>query len=56
MAKIVSVNHKTYGKTELNVERVIAVVPEKNMLLFEDVCWVLIEEDFDKVYEAWKDL
>jgi hypothetical protein len=56
MAKIVSVNHTRYGKTELNVERVIAVVPEKNMLLFEDVYWVLSEEDFDKVYEEWKEL
>ena len=56
MAKIVSVNHARYGKTELNVNHVIAVVPEKKMLLFEDVYWVLSEECFNKVYEAWKEL
>ena len=56
MTKIVKVNVTSpkYGETELNVERVIAVIPSKKRILFEDVYWDLSEEDFKKVYEAWK--
>ena len=56
MAKIISVNveHPRYGETEVNVERVIAVIPEKRRVLFEDVYWDLDDKNFKKLYQAWK--
>ena len=54
MAKIVKVTHPTYGETELNVERAMAVVPKRKMLLYGNVWWSLNEVDFDKFYKAWK--
>ena len=53
MANIVKLKHPHYGEVELNVDRVIAVVPEKHQLLFEDVYWPLAPEEFAKVYEVW---
>lgn len=53
---IVTVNHPVYGVTELNVERVIAICPEKRRVLFERVVWELNEEDFQKVAEAWREM
>lgn len=53
MANIVKLKHPRYGDIELNVDRVIAVVPESHQLLFEDVYWPLESEEFDKVYEVW---
>lgn len=52
---IIEVKHPTYGKTELNVERIIAICPEKKLVLFEDVYWPLSEEDFNKVADAWRE-
>ena len=56
MAKIISVNvtHPNYGVTEVNVERIIAVIPDKRMVLFEDVYWDLDKENFEVLYKAWK--
>ncbi len=56
MNKIVSVTHPNYGKCELDVERVIALVPTKNILLFEYTFWILNDEDFKKVSEVWHKL
>ena len=59
MAKIIKIDVASpanYGEVELNVERVIAVIPRKRWLLFEDVFWKLDEENFNKVYEVWKQL
>ena len=53
---IVEVNHPEYGKTELNVERVIAICPLKRWILFENVSWPLSQADFDKVADAWRDM
>lgn len=53
MAKIVKLNHSVYGNIELNIDRVIAVVPEKCLLLFERYCWNLEPHEFAKVYEVW---
>lgn len=53
---IVEVNHPTYGKTELNVERVIAICPLKRWILFEDCYWPLEQADFDKVADAWREM
>lgn len=54
MRKIVKLNHPLYGKIELNIDKVIAVVPEKHQLLFEAVRWDLKPEEFAKVYEVWQ--
>lgn len=56
MARIieVEVNQPNYGKVELNVSKIIAVVPQRRMLIFECVVWYLSQEDFDRVYKAWK--
>ena len=53
---IVEVNHPIYGKTELNVARVIGICPHKNWVLFEQVYWPLNEADFIKVAQAWREL
>lgn len=53
---VIEVNHPTYGKTELNVERVIGICPENRWILFEEVYWPLSKEDFDKVAEAWREM
>lgn len=45
-----------YGICKLDVDRVIALVPEKNMLLFERAYWVLNDKDFNKVSEVWHKL
>lgn len=52
---IIEVNHPDYGKTELNVERVIAICPQKRWILFENVYWSLSQADFDKVAKAWRE-
>ena len=52
---IIEVNHPTYGKTELNVERIIGICPQKRWILFEEVYWPLNEEDFLKVADAWRE-
>jgi hypothetical protein len=54
MRKIVEVTHTTYGKTELNVDKVIAVCPKTCRILFDNVYWTLSKADFDKVYKVWK--
>ena len=54
MRRIVKLNHPLYGKVELNIDKVIAVVPEKHQLLFEAVRWDLAPEEFAKVYEVWQ--
>lgn len=53
---IVEVNHPIYGKTELNVARVIGICPHKSWVLFEQVYWPLNEADFIKVAQVWRDL
>ena len=37
----------------LNVDKVIAIVRSKNMIIFEAVTWTLSEEDFNKVWDLW---
>ena len=55
MSKVkLHVEHPNYGDVELNVDRVIAVSPEKHILIFEEVLWHLDAENFAKVYEVWK--
>lgn len=53
---IIEVNHPEYGKTELNVERVIGICPQKRWILFESVYWPLSQADFDKVADAWREM
>ena len=53
---VVKVDHLYYGKTELRVEKVIAICPDQHLLLFEDVKWKLSAEDFDKVAKEWRKL
>jgi hypothetical protein len=53
---IVEVNHPVYGKTELNVKRIIAICPQKRWILFEECYWPLSQKDFDKVAEKWRAL
>ena len=56
MAKIISIKVACpdYGVTEVNVERIIAVIPDKRRVLFEDVYWDLDKENFEILYKAWK--
>ncbi len=56
MNKTVRVTEPHYGVCWLDVDRVIALVPEKNMLVFEQVYWTLSKEDFNKVSEVWHKL
>lgn len=56
MNSIVTVITPYYGECELDVNRIIALVPEKRELLFESTYWILNQEDFDKVYELWHTL
>ena len=53
---IVIVDHPVYGKTHLNVARVIAICPQKRWILFEEVYWELKESDYIKVAQAWQEL
>ena len=53
---IIEVNHPEYGKTKLNVERVIGICPQKRWILFESVYWPLSQADFDKVAETWREM
>jgi len=54
--KAVLVNEPHYGICWLDVDRVIALVPEKRWLLFEGVRWELDEHDFKKVSDVWHQL
>ena len=57
MNRIVRVaKHCPYMECELDVERVIALVPKENKLLFEYTFWTLNDEDFKKVSEVWHKL
>jgi len=56
MSRVVKVTESHYGECELDVERVIALVPAKNMLLFEYAIWKLNDEDFRKVADVWRKL
>ena len=53
MNSIVTVTTPYYGECKLDVNRIIALEQEKKKLLFESTCWILNQEDFDKVYELW---
>jgi len=54
MDRIVTITHPQYGECELDVDRVIAIVPKKRQLLFECVIWTLNDDDFCKVSEIWR--
>lgn len=54
--RIVRVSESHYGECELDVRRVLALVPKKRMLLFENTYWILNQEDFDKVSDVWHSL
>ena len=56
MERIVTVKEQSYGIVELDVDKVIALVADKRMLLFEYAYWVLDKEDFDKVSTIWHEL
>lgn len=56
MKKILKVNDSFYGETEVNIERIVALVPNKKQILFEGVAWTLNEDDFNKVSDAWHEL
>ena len=53
MRRIVKIKHPLYGDLELNVDKVIAVVPKRCQLLFEYYKWDLDFDEFAKVYEIW---
>lgn len=56
MNRIVKVNEMHYGTCELDVDKVIALVPRRHMLLFDSTYWVLDTKDFDFVSEVWHKL
>ena len=55
MDRIVTITHPLYGECELDVDKVIAIVPMKRQLLFEYAIWTLNDDDFYKVSEIWRD-
>lgn len=55
MDRIVTITHPLYGECELDVDKVIAIVPMKRQLLFECAIWTLNVDDFYKVSEIWRD-
>lgn len=56
MKRVVKVSEAHYGECELDVERVIALVPDKRLLLFEGTYWELNQRDYDMVSEVWHKL
>lgn len=56
MNRIITVTELHYGKCELDASRVIALIPRRRQLLFEDTYWDLNQEDFDRVSELWHKL
>ena len=52
-SRIVTVNHKKYGITKLDVSHIIALIPEKFGVVFEMTVWILDEDDYNRVDEAW---
>ena len=56
MGKILKIKDSFYGETEVNIERIVALVPNKKQILFEGVAWTLNEDDFNKVSDAWHEL
>ena len=56
MERIITVKESHYGVVVLDVDKVIALVPDKRMLLFESVYWILDQDDFDMVSEIWREL
>ncbi len=54
MDRIVTITHPLYGECELDVDKVIAIVPMKKILLFEYAIWKLNDDDFYKVSEIWR--
>lgn len=55
---IVQVNptYPPYGETELNIERIISMSPKDNRICFEYVYWLLNDEDYQKVADAWREM
>ena len=56
MKKTVLVSVPHYGYCWLDVDRVIALVPDKHWILFESVRWELDSNDFKKVSDIWHQL
>ena len=50
----VTPKYPPYGKTELNIDRIIAMSPEECRIYFEYVYWNLHRDDYQKVAEAWR--
>ena len=56
MERIITVKESHYGVVVLDVDKVIALVPDKRMLLFESVYWILDQDDFVMVSDIWREL
>jgi hypothetical protein len=56
MKHIITVNHKTFGEVELDIDRIIAIAPKNNGIIFENTVWKLDDDDFEKVRDAWNQL
>lgn len=54
--KTILVNVSPYGPCWLDVNRVIALVPDKHWILFENVRWELDSNDFKKISDIWHQL
>ena len=52
---VIDVEFPNYGRVELNIDKVIAVVPSKNMILFDSVYWKLNDWDFDRFCKVWSE-
>lgn len=55
MNKIITV-YSQYGICELNVEKIIALVPKDYKILFEFTYWILEPDDFYKVSKLWHEI
>ena len=56
MNSIITVTAHNHGECELDVSRVVALVPRRKELLFESTYWKLNDADFDRVSELWHKL
>lgn len=50
------IDYPTYGgEVELDIDRVIAIAPKMNGLIFEDTIWRLTQAEFIKAANAWRE-
>ena len=53
--RIIKIDYPAYGgEVELDIDRVIALAPKINSLIFEDTIWKLTKNEFEKAANLWR--